>query len=121
LNIFVPKKRGEGFLQQPYGHHVIKGLSEIEDKLGVDFCGLDGCLEVDAREYSTYEKTRKEFEAKIFPMLLAHYDYVAGYREAVGIEDIVLHPSLSQAVKDEEIKRNPRAYQKVLDRQKINT
>ncbi|WP_394222714.1 hypothetical protein [Alteromonas gracilis] len=50
----IPKKRGVGYLRQPYGHHINSEMEKFRDDLnGVDIYGLDGHLQimVDKAEY----------------------------------------------------------------------
>lgn len=45
----IPKKRGEGFLKVPAGHHATTFISDLEDAVGCDVFGLDGHLEMQVR------------------------------------------------------------------------
>lgn len=75
LCALIPKKRGRGFLKQPYGHHIDPELEGIRHQLGgVDLFGLDGHLEVDIhriRDTDRFEATAR----KALTLLEAHYDY----------------------------------------------
>lgn len=46
IHILVPKKRGEGFLRTPIGHHR-SPLSDLSYKIGFDMFGLDAEIFVD--------------------------------------------------------------------------
>lgn len=75
LNILIPKRRGEGYLKCPLGHHVVPALSDIEAQL-CDLCGLDGFLQVDYyRHPYGRSKTEAEAVAKIMPMLAKHFGF----------------------------------------------
>lgn len=45
VEMLIPKKRGEGFLKVPLGHHH-NGLSKVAMTLSYDVFGLDGALEI---------------------------------------------------------------------------
>lgn len=47
----IPKKRGEGFLRQPVGHHDNKLSKFISYELSCDCVGLDGHLWVECKPY----------------------------------------------------------------------
>jgi hypothetical protein len=50
--MLIPKKRGEGYLRVPLGHHACP-LHSLSYDLRVDICGLDGMLEVElGRRYT---------------------------------------------------------------------
>lgn len=50
IYVLVPKKRGIGFLRQPYGHHVNHELNQtiwsVEGADAIDVFGLDGYLDL---------------------------------------------------------------------------
>lgn len=73
LSILVPKKRGEGYLACPYGHHYNAALSHIASKAGVDVVGLDGSLDFDFRAAYVYHEQRAAAIAKVIPELEKHY------------------------------------------------
>ena len=74
LNVLVPKKRGEGFLAVPLGHHHDPFFSHLETKLESDICGLDGYLAIDCgSKIATYPEKRKQFEALALPTLESKY------------------------------------------------
>lgn len=79
LNVLVPKKRGEGFLQVPYGHHYNMALTDIADSASVDVTGLDGALtfECGGKVFHGGADARKAFAAKVIPKLENHYGFVA--------------------------------------------
>lgn len=45
IGLLIPKKRGEGFLRVPLGHHNCP-LSELERDIGIDIYGTQGSLTV---------------------------------------------------------------------------
>lgn len=45
LGVLIPKKRGNGYLKMPLGHHTCP-LAELERDIGFDIYGLSGELEV---------------------------------------------------------------------------
>jgi hypothetical protein len=75
LNIAVPKKRGSGYLKQPYGHHAIQALDDIAADERIAMCGLDGYLNLEYR-YVEYD-ARAAIIDRVMPRLAAHY----GFRE----------------------------------------
>jgi hypothetical protein len=80
LEVLVPKKRGEGFLAQPLGHHFNKSLCLIETKLGCDICGLEGHLEIQCgMKVAVYDDKRTEFTGRAMALLSDHYG--VPYRE----------------------------------------
>lgn len=75
LDVLVPKKRGEGFLMVPYGHHHDRGLSSIEDEARCLLTGLDGYLNFyTGLEITCYPEKRAEFASRIMPLLEKHYN-----------------------------------------------
>lgn len=75
LNVLVPKKRGEGYLKVPYGHHHDSALTKIANDAGVDVTGLDGALAFECSRSIFYgpEAGQKEFVSKVMPPLARHY------------------------------------------------
>jgi hypothetical protein len=77
FHVLVPKKRGEGYLKQPYGHHHNEALTEIGNSVGCDLCGLDGSLEFDgpdtSRLYHGNAEAKAAFVARVIPRLEAYY------------------------------------------------
>jgi hypothetical protein len=74
LSVLVPKKRGNGFLRVPYGHHHDEALSRIAAAAGCDVFGLDGSLDfvwggVDCAS----EDVREALASKVIPCLELHY------------------------------------------------
>lgn len=57
IHILVPKKRGEGFLRTPIGHHQ-SPLSHLAYKIGYDLFGLDGEIFVDSGYIGKDDKPR---------------------------------------------------------------
>ena len=48
LNVTIPRRRGKGYLKQPYGNHYVPKIECARSRLGnIDFFGLDGYLELD--------------------------------------------------------------------------
>lgn len=58
--VLVPKKRGEGFLKIPLGHHNCP-LSQVERDVGYDIFGLEGELEIQTGYISSedYEELKE--------------------------------------------------------------
>jgi len=74
FDVLVPKRRGEGFLKTPLGHHANEGLSYIEMAARCNLHGLDGALHFDCdRNFFGGEEQRKEFVSTVVPMLEDHY------------------------------------------------
>ena len=96
LCVLVPKKRGEGYLKMPYGHHHNMALTDIandaRDDAHVDVMGLDGALEFECggRIFHGGEVVRKEFSSKVIPRLEEHYGYAS--REIHETEFWEKHP-----------------------------
>jgi hypothetical protein len=92
LEVLVPKRRGEGYLKVPFGHHEDAGLARIERVAGCDIWGLDGSLSFQCGTgVATYETARAEFTTRVMPALAAHY--AMGFREAGAVEFWDLHPN----------------------------
>lgn len=72
LNVLIPKRRGEGYLAVPYGHHAVAALGQIEAEEGIDMCGLDGYLELDYRRCSD---ERDAIVARVMPKLAKHFGF----------------------------------------------
>lgn len=85
--ILVPKRRGEGFLKAPFGHHA-GPLTQVEAKIGFDLWGLDGSLDVQTGYTSRSDKA--DLLARIIPPICAHYGMT--YREVDHDEFWALHP-----------------------------
>lgn len=79
LNVLVPKKRGEGYLKVPYGHHHDSALTEIANDAGVDVTGLDGSLAFECSRSIFYGPAagRIEFASKVIPSLEKHYGWTS--------------------------------------------
>ncbi len=87
VTILVPKRRGEGFLRQPFGHHVGQ-LTVIENEIGFDIWGLDGSLDVQTG--SIYGKDIDALVTKIITPLCSHYGMA--YRVVDSDEYWTKHP-----------------------------
>lgn len=90
LEVLVPKRRGDGFVRTPLGHHHDDGLADIERLAGCDLFGLDGALSFDARRDATYEEKRAAFVARVLPALERHYCWSS--REISRQQFWELHP-----------------------------
>lgn len=79
LSVLVPKKRGEGYLKVPYGHHYNEALTDIANAAHVDVTGLDGALEFECggSVFHGGEAARNEFLSKVIPRLETYYGYAA--------------------------------------------
>lgn len=79
FSVLVPKKRGNGFLRVPYGHHNDVNINAIGDAVGVDIIGLDGALDFECGDNVYYgdNNVRKSFEDIVIPMLERHYGFKA--------------------------------------------
>lgn len=75
FSVLIPKKRGEGYLKVPYGHHYIVELTEIGTQMGCDVDGLDGALTFDVKGaiYHGSQKGREEFSGEVMPLLEKYY------------------------------------------------
>lgn len=91
--MLVPKRRGEGYVKVPYGHHHIPGLDEIADKAGCDIWGLDGALDFQVSDalYHGPESDRVKFIGVIAPLLERYYGFPS--REIVAAEFWQLNPA----------------------------
>lgn len=92
LDVLVPKRRGNGFVKVPWGHHQDPGLTDIERAAGCDVFGLDGCLMFECGiRVATYEASRKAFEDVVLPALQRHYGWPC--RKVTSSEYWRLNPS----------------------------
>lgn len=75
FNVLVPKKRGNGYLKVPYGHHHDSALAQIADDAGVDVTGLDGALAFECSSSIFYGSAagKNEFASKVMPPLERRY------------------------------------------------
>lgn len=87
ISILVPKRRGEGFLRQPFGHHA-GALTAVEDEIGFDLWGLDGSLDVQTG--AVRPAAIDGLIAKIMPPLCRHYGM--DYRIVDRVEYWEKHP-----------------------------
>lgn len=92
FSVLVPKKRGDGYLRAPYGHHHIEELTHIAYAVGYDVCGLDGELtfEVAGSLYHGSQSNRKAFTSRLMPLLEAYYGFPS--REIFAAEFWQKHP-----------------------------
>jgi hypothetical protein len=91
LHVLVPKRRGQGFLRQPYGHHIDMDLNRIGELAEADVFGLDGDLQFDWGPHRRLSQANKDAAtAVIMPALAAHYG--VPYREALPNEFWAKHP-----------------------------
>ncbi len=90
LSVLIPKKRGEGFLRSPYGHHYDSALGHIAYAAGVDVVGLDGSLDFDFRAAYVNHEQRAAAIAKVIPALEKHYGMTS--REVDADEFWEKHP-----------------------------
>lgn len=64
MDMLIPKKRGEGYLRQPLGHHNNSLTNFIDEEIGfvgmsqIDVFGLDGYLSFQGRFIDDEEKIR---------------------------------------------------------------
>ena len=87
LNVAIPKKRGTGYLKQPYGHHAIPDLDAIAFDESVDMCGLDGYLNL---EYGyIHPDSRRSIVDRVMPRLAAHYGFSKWREDYQGFWDVV--------------------------------
>jgi len=77
--VWVPKKRGTGYLRTPLGHYHNEGLRVIADAACCDVFGLDGYLsfQVPGKIYHGNDSDRQNFESVIVPMLEQHYGFAS--------------------------------------------
>ena len=92
FSVLVPKKRGQGYLRVPYGHHNIQELTDIATKMQCDICGLGGELEfIGSRSvYFGSRADRLDFAAKLMPLLEEYYGFPS--REVDETEFWQSHP-----------------------------
>lgn len=77
LLVLVPKKRGKGFLSQPYGHHHNKELDNVVCDAVGDLCdvwGLDGYLDIHADLEAISEKDNRK-ASEIMDALAKYYGF----------------------------------------------
>lgn len=87
VSILVPKRRGEGFLKSPLGHHHDR-VSQIAHEIELDIYGLDGALEVQTG--SLHGKDTEALLERIMPPLCQHYQM--DFRVIARAEFWKLHP-----------------------------
>lgn len=75
FDVLIPKRRGQGFLKVPLGHHCDDGLFDVEMAAHCNLFGLDGALSFhcNGKIYFGGDDKRKEFVNTVMPMLEAHY------------------------------------------------
>ncbi len=90
ISVLVPKKRGTGYLRQPYGHHIDRGLEEVRNQIDyIDIFGLDGALEI-MITINEYDEKQKAKAREIMDVLSKHYGYP--HREVKRNEFWERHP-----------------------------
>jgi hypothetical protein len=72
ISVLVPKRRGEGYLKMPFGHHVT-ALSEVERQVGYDLWGLDGSLDIQVQPVPHEKDKLLELLERIIPPIATHY------------------------------------------------
>lgn len=77
LNIVIPKRRGDGYLLVPYGHHNNPKLNTISDSVNVaDVTGLDGYLNFRFSSKVIYDVSKRaEIVEIVMPQLAAYFDF----------------------------------------------
>ena len=71
----IPKRRGDGYLRKPYGHHRISGLEDIRNEIGmVDLFGLEGHLEI-CVDKADYEDANFKFGNKVVSHFSDYYGF----------------------------------------------
>lgn len=73
IDILVPKKRGEGFLKVPLGHHACDLSTFTSEHISFDVFGLDGMLSVQTGYIS--QSQYAELEESVVKPLSAFYNY----------------------------------------------
>lgn len=82
LNVLVPKKRGDGFLRCPLGHHWVDEIGRIEATEAVDVCGLDGYLQLSYGPIWALPE-RELIVARVMPKLASYYGFTE-WRESTS-------------------------------------
>lgn len=72
IDILVPKKRGEGFLKVPLGHHACALSGFTNEHIPFDVFGIDGMLSVRTGRMS---QRHDELEESVVKPLSAFYGY----------------------------------------------
>lgn len=88
LNILIPKRRGTGYLKVPYGHHAVKGLSDIESSELVDMDGLDGYLTLEYRYVHPDEQ--QALVDRVMPKLAKHFKFTTWRESAIDFWKVVI-------------------------------
>lgn len=71
--VLIPKKRGKGYLKQPYGHHINTDLENFRNDLNsVDIFGLDGHLQIMVNK-AEYEDKDLAFGNSVIEKLASYY------------------------------------------------
>ena len=75
LNVLIPKRRGQGFLRCPLGHHRVNALASIEEDERIDLCGLEVYLSLD---YGILlDEARDAIITRVMPRLACHYGFTS--------------------------------------------
>ena len=84
----------------PYGHHDIRGLSIISERIGCDLFGLDGSLEIacSPNVHMGSKPVKEAFIGKLMPMLEQHYNFPS--KEVSEAEFWDAHPILNRENKE---------------------
>lgn len=79
LEVAIPKKRGNGYLKTPAGHHRTERIHIIESVAKCDVCGLDGTLSFDCgSDIANNSKLQGEFMDKVFPIISDQFECKPG-------------------------------------------
>ncbi|HFD4018793.1 TPA: hypothetical protein ACF3XO_004512 [Vibrio parahaemolyticus] len=93
IDVLVPKKRGSGYLLQPYGHHNNSLLNDavwrVEGCDGIDIFGLDGSLELRVNKYD-FQDPKRIFATALMDSLSTYYGWP--HREVKPNEYWTKHP-----------------------------
>lgn len=91
LNIIIPKRRGDGYLRVPYGHHNNPKLNLISDSVNVvDVTGLDGYLNFRFSAKVIYDASKRaKIVAIVMPQLAAYFDFKSWIEDIRGFWRVV--------------------------------
>lgn len=60
VEVLIPKKRGEGFLKMPVGHHDNAISRFMRRNTSFDVSGLDGSLEIEIGQYHSIPRDKEQ-------------------------------------------------------------